>query len=139
MGEDNPVDATQTKRATFKINDTRLYVPVVTLPINDKTKFLENIKQGIKRTFSWNKYRSEITTQPENSNLDYMIDPTFKNPHSKILTMSILTRDYYDKYYMLLVEINEFNVLVGNKPFNKKRMKSLPKYQEEIIILQKTC
>ena len=45
------------------ISSTKLYVPVVTLLINDNIKFLENIKQGFKRTISWNKYRSEITTQ----------------------------------------------------------------------------
>ena len=31
--------------------------------INDNIKFLENIKQVFKREISWNKYRSEITTQ----------------------------------------------------------------------------
>ena len=45
------------------ITSTKLHVPVVTLSINDNIKFLENIKQGFKRTISWNKYRSEITTQ----------------------------------------------------------------------------
>ena len=58
---------------------TKLYLPVVTLPINDNIKLLENIKQGFKRTISWNKYRSETTTQPKNNNLDYLIDPTFRN------------------------------------------------------------
>ena len=38
------------------MNNTKLYVPVVTLSIND------HIKQGFKRKTSWNKYRSEITT-----------------------------------------------------------------------------
>ena len=33
----------------------------------------------IKRTTSWNKYRSEIATQPKNNNLDYLIDPKLKN------------------------------------------------------------
>ena len=47
----------------FVITSTKLYVPVVTLSINDNIKFLENIKQGFKRTISWNKYKSEITTQ----------------------------------------------------------------------------
>ena len=47
------------------ITSTELYVPVVTLSINDNIKFLENIKQGFKRTIFWNKYRSEITTQPK--------------------------------------------------------------------------
>ena len=51
--------------ATFQINNTKLHAPVVTLSINDNIKFLENIKQGFKRTISWNKYSSEITTQPK--------------------------------------------------------------------------
>ena len=39
-----------------------------------RIKVLENMKQGFKRTDSWNKYKSEITKQPKNSNLDYVID-----------------------------------------------------------------
>ena len=30
-------------------------------------------------SLSWSKYRSEITTQTKNNNLDYLIHPTFKN------------------------------------------------------------
>ena len=59
----------------FKITSTKIYIPVATLSINDKIKFLENLKLGFKRTVSWNKYTSEITTQPKNNNLDYMINP----------------------------------------------------------------
>ena len=33
------------------------------------------MKQGFKKTISWNKYRSETTTQCKNNNLDQMIDP----------------------------------------------------------------
>ena len=49
------------------ITSTKLYVPVFILFINDNIKFLENIKQGFKRTISWNKYRSEVTAQPKNN------------------------------------------------------------------------
>ena len=49
----------------FVITSTKLYVPVFTLSINGNIKFLENIKQGFKRTISWNNYRSEITAQPK--------------------------------------------------------------------------
>ena len=63
----------------FMITITKRYVPVVTLFINDNIKFLENIKQRFKRAISWDKYRSEITTQPRNNNLDYLIDPKFRN------------------------------------------------------------
>ena len=68
------VEATETTSAKSQITSAKIYVPVVTLSINDKIKFLENINQGFKKT-----YRSEITTQPKNSNLHYMIDPTFRN------------------------------------------------------------
>ena len=49
--------------ATFKITDTKLYVPVVTLSTeNDKT-VLKQIRTGFKITIKWNKYRSEMTNQ----------------------------------------------------------------------------
>ena len=46
------METRQTTGATFQINNAKLYVPVVTLSINDNIKFLENIKQGFKRTIS---------------------------------------------------------------------------------------
>ena len=54
----------------FMITSTKLYFSVVTLSIYNNTQFLENLKQGFKITIFWNKYRSEITTQPKNNNLD---------------------------------------------------------------------
>ena len=47
-----PVAAIKTIRVTFQINNAKLYVPVVTLSINDDIKFLEDIKQRFKRTIS---------------------------------------------------------------------------------------
>ena len=41
----------QTTGATFQINNAKLYVPVVTLSINENVKFLENIKQGSQEQF----------------------------------------------------------------------------------------
>ena len=61
------------------MNNAKLYVPVVTLYINVNIKFLEIIRQGFKRTTSWNKYRSEITTQPKNNNLYYLTDQLSQN------------------------------------------------------------
>ena len=42
---------------TFKIKDTKLYVPVVTLSTKDDNNFLEQLKSVFKRTIKWNKYR----------------------------------------------------------------------------------
>ena len=43
------------------------------------TKLLEKFKSGFKRTIKWNKYRSQISVQSNNNNLNYLIDPTFTN------------------------------------------------------------
>ena len=107
--------ATATTIVTFQINNAKRYVPVVTfLIIDDNIKFLENIKQGFKRTISWNKYRSEITTQPKNNNLDYSIDATFRNIN-RLFVLSFksgnvdTTKNFFD--YMPLVEIKNFNAI----------------------------
>lgn len=48
-----------------------------TLSINGSNNFLGNSKQGLKKkTISWNKYWSEITTQQKTTILDYIIGPT---------------------------------------------------------------
>ena len=93
-----------TTTATFQKYNAKLYVPVVTLSINDNIEFLGNIKQRFKRTISWNKYRSEITTQTKTNNLDYVIDPTFRNIN-RLFVLSIKNSDndpmgdYFDKHY----------------------------------------
>ena len=56
-----------------------MYVPVVTLSAENDNKLLEQLKTGFKRTIKWNKYRSEMSNQTKNNNLDYLIDPTFTN------------------------------------------------------------
>ena len=57
----------------------KLYVPVVSLSKEDDIKLLEQLKPGFKRTIKWNKYRFQMTIQPQNNNLNYSIDPTITN------------------------------------------------------------
>ena len=124
--------------ATFTITSTKLYVPVVTFSINDYIKFLENIRQGFKRTISWNKYKSEIIAKPKNNNLDYLIDPTFRNVY-RLFVLSFKngedypSMNYFFKYFIPLVEIKYFNVLVDNKPFFDQPAKNKQEVYEELI------
>ena len=69
-GINNPTNA------TFKIKDTKLYVPVVTLSAEDYNKLLEQLKTEFKRTIGWNEYRSEMFNQNKIDNLNYLDDPT---------------------------------------------------------------
>ena len=63
--------------ATFQITDTILYVPVVTLSTENGKRLLGQLRTGFKRTIKWNKYRSEMTNQTKNNNLNYLINATF--------------------------------------------------------------
>ena len=46
--------------ATFKITDTKLYVPVFTLSAQDDNKVLEQLKTGFKKIIKRNKYRFKL-------------------------------------------------------------------------------
>ena len=56
--------------ATLKMTDTKLYVPVVALSTENDKKLLEQLRTGFKRTINWNKYRSQMTNQTKNNNLN---------------------------------------------------------------------
>ena len=72
---DNP--ARPAINAPANATDTKLYVPVVTLSIESDKRLLEQLRTRFKRTTKWNEYRSKMTNQTQNSNLNYLIDPTF--------------------------------------------------------------
>ena len=55
--------------ARFKINDTKLYVPVVTLKTEDNTKLSKLLSEGFKRPVYWNECKV-ISNKPYNAN-DY--------------------------------------------------------------------
>ena len=109
----------------FQIKDTKLYVPVVTLSKENDQKLLEQLKSGFKRPIKWNKYRSQMTIQPQDNNLNYLIDPTFTNLNrlfvllfQRIARKNNTTtgyRDSFSHYYVLKVEIKDYNVLIDGK------------------------
>ena len=43
--------------ATFTITDTKLYVPIVTLSVEDNAKLTKLLNKGFKRPIHWNKYK----------------------------------------------------------------------------------
>ena len=45
--------------ATFSITDTKLYVPIVILSIQDNVKLLKQLKSDFKRGINWAKYQSK--------------------------------------------------------------------------------
>ena len=81
-----------TTGATLTINDSKLYIPVVTLSKNDEIKLLTDLKSGFTREIIWNKYRSQVSTEANNSNLNILIDPTFTNVN-RLFVLAYQTAD----------------------------------------------
>ena len=122
----------------FKITDTKLYVPVVTLSKENDTKLLGQLKTGFKRTIKRNKYRSQMTVQPKNNNLVYLIDPTFTNVN-RLFVLSFErniigdNRNSFSDYYVPKVEIKDFDVLTDGKSLFELPVKNEEESYEKII------
>ena len=104
-----------------------MYVPIVTLSKENDKKLLEQLKSGFKRTVKWNKYRSQMTIQSNNNNLNYLIDLIF----TKVNSLFVLSfkeikennfkkdhRDSFSHYYVPNIEIKKLNVLIDRKSFH---------------------
>ena len=123
----------------FKITDCKLYFPVVTLSAESNEKILEQLKAGFKRKIKWNKYRSEMSSQVANNNLNYLIDPRFTNL-SRLFLSSFENEDdrtSFSRYYVPKVEIKDFNVLIDGKPFFEIPVKNKEEAYEAIIEMSK--
>ena len=75
------VTSSGTGEIKFKITDTKLYVPVVMLSIQDNAK-LQKLKLGFTRKINWNKYQTKVSTEGENQYLDFLIDRSFQGVNS---------------------------------------------------------
>ena len=100
--------------ATLTINDCKLYISVVTLSKDDEIKLLTNLKSGFTREIEWNKYRSQLSTEAINNNLNISIDPTFTNVN-RLFVLQYQTagdRQSFSQFYLPKVMVKDFNVII---------------------------
>ena len=118
----------------FKITETKLYVPVVTLSTQDNAKLLQQLKSGFKRTINWNKYESSVKTFAQNRYLNYLINPGFQGVN-KLFVSSFENEDErksHSTYYLAKVEIKDYNVMVDDRNFVDHTINSLNKTYKNI-------
>ena len=83
-----------------------------------------------------------MTIQPQNNNLNYLIDPTFTNV-KRLFVLSFTrddagdNRDSFLDYYVPNVEIKDFNVLVDGKSFFDLLVKNEEEAYEKVIDMRK--
>ena len=121
--------------ATLSIIDCKLYVPVVTLSKDDEIKLLTNLKSGFQREIIWNKYRSQMTTEASNNNLNILIDPTFTNVN-RLFVLAYRTADdrqSFSQFYLPRVMVKDFNVIIDQLAFFDLPIKTEEEAYEKII------
>ena len=104
---------------TFTITETNLYVPVVTLSTQDNSKLLLQLKSGFKRTISWNKYLAKSELLGQNVNLNHLIELGFQGVY-RLFVLAFendIQRINNKRYYILNVEIKDYNVMIDGKTF----------------------
>ena len=107
----------QNQNATFTITDTKLYVPVVTLSIQENTKFFQQLKSGFKRVINWNKYLSKPELLAQNPNLNHLVEPSFQGV-SRLFVLAFENDDdrtSSDEYYLPIVEIKDYNIMINGE------------------------
>ena len=104
------------QNATFAITDTKLHVPVVTLSIQENTKFLQQLKSGFKRVINWNKYLSKPELLAQNPNLNHLVEPSFQGVNRLfVLAFENDDRTSDDQYYLPTVEIKDYNIVINGE------------------------
>ena len=116
---DNCVISSATRKTKFKITDTKFYIPVVTLSIQDNTKLLNQLKPSFKRSINWNKYQTKVLTEGQNQYLDFLIEPSFQGVNRRFV-LSFENEDdrkVHTRYYLPKVELKDYNVMIDGKNF----------------------
>ena len=120
---DNPIAG---QERIFTITDTNLYVPIITLSIQDNAKLLQQLKSGFKRTINWNKYELKLTVQAQNQYLDSVINPSSQGVN-RLFVLSFQnngSRTSYTIYNLPLVEVNCYNVVIDGRNFFEQPVKN---------------
>ena len=121
------------------INDCKLYIPVVTLSKDDEIKLLTNLKYGFTRKIIWNKYRSRVSKEATNNNLNILIDPTFTNVN-RLFVLAYQTADdrqSFRQFYLPKVMVKDFNVIIDKLAFFDLPIKTEEEAHEKITDISK--
>ena len=108
---------------------------ITTSSKDDEIKLLTNLKSGFKREIIWNKYRSQMTTEAINNNLNILIDPTFTNINRLFVLayQNADDRQSFSQFYLPKVLVKDFNFIIDKLAFFDLPIKTEEKTYEKFI------
>ena len=130
--------STDAGNAVFIINDTKMYVPVVTLSKEDNKDFIQQQNKGFQRSIYWNEYKTKEINENADANVFKYInlDPSFQGVNRLFVTAynsanGQPTRNGQRKYYLPRIDLNKYNVIIDERNFYDNPIESdIEKYRE---------
>ena len=140
--EKESVLSTDAGDAVFIINDTKMYVSVVTLSKEDNKDFIEQQNKEFQRSLYWNEYKiNELNVTVNNENpantVRYInLDPSFQGVN-RLFVMAYNsvndqpTRNGQRKYYLPRIDLNKYIVIIDGRNFYDNPIENnIEKYRE---------
>ena len=124
--------------AVFIINETKMYVPVVTLSKEDNKDFIEQQNKGFQRSIYWNEYKTKEINENADANVFKFInlDPSFQGVN-RLFVMAYdrangqPTTNGQQKYYLPIIDLEKYNVIIDGRNFYDNPIESdIEKYRE---------
>ena len=130
--------STDAGNAVFIINDTKMYVPVVTLSKEDNKDFIEQQNKGFQRSIYWNEYKTKEINENADANVFKYInlDPSFQGVNRLFVTAynrvdGQPNRDDQRKYYLPRIDLNKYNVIIdGRNIYDNPIESDIEKYRQ---------
>ena len=140
LSTDNDVAAPNLhNNPVFIINDTKLYVPVVTLSKEDNKDFIDQQNKGFQRSIYWNEYKTKEQNEDADANVFKYInlDPSFQGVN-RLFVMAYSrgdnnqpTRNGRTKYYLPRIDLEKYNVIIDGRNFYDNPIESdIEKYRK---------
>ena len=118
--------------AIFTITDTKLYVPVVTLKIDDNVKLSKLLSKGFgmneNKVISNKKYKKYIRERLDAS--VQVVHTLFVFPYMR--GANLTTENSYDKYFLERLKIGNYNIEIDGRNFYDQSTNDSIKQYDEI-------
>ena len=125
--------------STFTITVAKLYIPVVTLSIEDNAKLTKLLSDEFKRSVYWNKYKI-IPNKIYNAN-DYireLLDASYQGVKRLFILAydntgnNPFTANSHRKYFLPRIKIKNYNIEIDGRNFYDQPINDLIKQYDEV-------
>ena len=137
--------ANNANKAIFKIADAKIYVPFVTLSIEDNSKLTKLLNEGFKRPIYWNEYKVipnktvELAAVNDVKYIRELLDSNWQGvkrlfvlAYNNTAGNDQVSVDSYKKYFLPRVKIDSYNIKIDGRNFYDQPINDSIKQYDEV-------